>query len=160
MNWNQSNNNLFLQRISFRWILHYGSGFIHVSHTIHLLFLCLQENPFISHTMTAIMYDIHNFRRIQPSIRLFHMWHDLIHRGQSRHSSELSYQYCQKHSISGFVWSKLHLPTLFGYKVMNICVVYFLMYFFVFHSLFFACISVSHLPTLASMDHIMSHIKR
>ena len=26
MNWNQSNNNLFLQSISFRWILHYGSG--------------------------------------------------------------------------------------------------------------------------------------
>ena len=26
MNWNQSNNNLFLQRISFRRILHYGSG--------------------------------------------------------------------------------------------------------------------------------------
>ena len=28
MNWNQSNNNLFLQRISFRRIQHYGSGFI------------------------------------------------------------------------------------------------------------------------------------
>ena len=27
MNWNQSNNNLFMQRISFRQILHYGSGF-------------------------------------------------------------------------------------------------------------------------------------
>ena len=26
MNWNQSNNNLFLQRIYFRQILHYGSG--------------------------------------------------------------------------------------------------------------------------------------
>ena len=26
MNWNQSNNNLFMQRISFRKILHYGSG--------------------------------------------------------------------------------------------------------------------------------------
>ena len=41
-----------------------------------------------------------------------------------------------KHSISEFVWSKLHLPTLFGYKVMNICVLYFLMYFRVFYSLF------------------------
>ena len=41
-----------------------------------------------------------------------------------------------KHSHSGFVWSKLHLPTLFGYKVMNTCVVYFLMYFYVFYSLF------------------------
>ena len=27
MNWNQSNNNLFLRRIFFRRILHYGSGF-------------------------------------------------------------------------------------------------------------------------------------
>ena len=26
MNWNQSNNNLFMKRISFRRILHYGSG--------------------------------------------------------------------------------------------------------------------------------------
>ena len=36
-----------------------------------------------------------------------------------------------KHSMSGFVWSKPHLPTLFGYKVMiNICVVYFLISLF------------------------------
>ena len=41
-----------------------------------------------------------------------------------------------EHSISEFVWSKPHVPTLFGYKVMNIYGVYFLMYFIVFCSLF------------------------
>ena len=53
-------------------------------------------------------------------------------------------------SIVGFVWSKSHLSTLY-------CP--FLMYFFVLYSLFFVCISVLHLQTLASVDHIMSQIK-
>ena len=41
-----------------------------------------------------------------------------------------------KHSVSGFSRSKTHLPPLFGFKVMDICVVYFLLYFFVFTSYF------------------------
>ena len=59
-----------------------------------------------------------------------YIWHDMVHRAQSRHFSELNYWYCvdvMKHSMSGFVWSKPNLPTLLGYKVMYICV-YFCMY--------------------------------
>ena len=48
-----------------------------------------------------------------------------------------------KHSISGLVWYKPHLPTLFGYKVMNIlcspifaCICLFSYAFCCFYSLF------------------------
>ena len=36
MNWNQSNNNLFMQRIYFRKILHYGSGLMDLIQVVYL----------------------------------------------------------------------------------------------------------------------------
>ena len=51
-----------------------------------------------------------------------------------------------------------HRPTLFGYKVMDILRCLFCYVFLCFLLHIFACISISHLPTLASMDHIMSQM--
>ena len=46
-------------------------------------------------------------------------------------------------------------------NLIHFCDVYFLMYFFVFYFHIFACISISYLPTLASMDHnFMSYFQR
>ena len=41
-----------------------------------------------------------------------------------------------KHPIAEFFWSKPYLHTLFGYKVMIFCAVYFLMYLCVFYFIF------------------------
>ena len=57
-------------------------------------------------------------------------------RTKYRHFQNWAIDTAIKHSISWFVWSKPHLPTLFGYKVMDIWVIYFLMYFFCFYCLF------------------------
>ena len=84
----------------------------------------------------------------------------MVHRGHSRHFSKLSYWYChystQFHDL--FAQNSMFLATLFGYKAFTVCDVYYPMYFFVFYFIISACISVSHLLTLASMNHIISHI--
>ena len=86
------------------------------------------------------------------------MLHDMNHRGQRSHFFQnWAIDTVIKHSIPEFVWSKSHLPTLFSYKVMNICVIYFLMYFFVFYTLFLP-VSQFHICRLWPPWSISSHV--
>ena len=82
------------------------------------------------------------------------MWHDTVHRGLVSIFQNWAVDNVMKHSISWFVWSKRHLPTLFGEYLCCLFSYVFLCFLFPI----FAGISVSHLRTLASMDHIMSYI--
>ena len=78
------------------------------------------------------------------------MWHHMVH-----HFSELSYWYC--HISTQFQDAFGPNPIFLSYSSVTKLLI-FVLYFFVFLLPIFARISVSHLPTLASMEHIMSHI--
>ena len=80
----------------------------------------------------------------------------MVHRGPTRHFSELSYWYC--HEALNFRICLVQTPysTLFSYKVKNICHVYFLMYLYL--NFTFANFGL-HLHAAYTMAHIVVCVK-